>query len=59
MTICDVNIFYYVINKKGNEIMENLHLTELMIKERMLKQELQKEYIKIGIVVLLAALIVL
>jgi len=59
MTIYDVNIFYYVINKKGNEIMENLHLTELMIKERMLKQELQKEYIKIGIVVLLAALIVL
>ena len=59
MTICDVNVFYYVINKKGNEIMENLHLTELIIKERMLKQELQKEYIKIGIVVLLAALIVL
>lgn len=59
MTIYDVNISYYVINKKGNEIMENLHLTELMIKERMLKQELQKEYIKIGIVVLLAALIVL
>ena len=29
--------------------MENLHLTELMIKERMLKQELQKEYIKIPV----------
>ena len=39
--------------------MENLNLTELMIEERMLKQELQKEYIKIGIVVLIASLILL
>ena len=39
--------------------MENLHLAELMVEERMLKQELQKEYIKIGIVVFIAALIIL
>lgn len=38
--------------------MENLNLAELMIQERMLKQELQKEYIKIGVVVLIFALII-
>ena len=39
--------------------MENLYLQELMIKERMLKQEIQKEYVKIGIIALIAALIIL